>query len=183
MYHRCTMSDVNQDGLSSRLPQADEARRRLLRGSLALPAVLTVSPGAAAALSLNCAQPAPVGGQEAVAPALQDQWYRVEVTAIKKKVDDGYLYFKQARGNSGKYNWYRISPSAGDPSAGDVAKLSSEPLLTDFYSEGTLEYQTSQVKYRVVQLYDAVNGTYGHPKAMGLENGWCTMACYYSLIH
>ena len=178
MYHRFTMSDVSREVSSSSLPQADEARRRLLRGSLALPAVLTVSPGAAAALSLNCAQPAPVGGQEAVAPTLQDQWYRIEVTAIKKKVDDGYLYYKEARGNSGKYNWYRISPSSGD-----VAKLSSEPLSTDFYSELTAEYQSSQVKYRIVQLYDTVNGTYGHPKAMGLENGWCTMACYYSLVH
>jgi len=177
MYHRFTMSDVSQGDSSSGLPQADQARRRLLRGSLALPAVLTVSPGAAAALSaVNCAQPAPAGGQEAaLSSSLQDEWYRVEVTAVRKIVDDGYLYYRVGGGASN--NWYRVTPASGD-----VAKLATAPLSTDFYTVGTLEYQNSQVKYRVVQLYDAARGTYGHPKAMGLENGWCTMACYYSMI-
>jgi hypothetical protein len=177
MYHHCTMSDDSRDVPSSNVPQADEARRRLLRGSLALPAVLTVSPGAAAALSaVNCAQPAPAGGQEAALPSLTDTWYRVEVTASKKIVDDGFLYYRVGGGASN--NWYRITPATGD-----VARLSTAPLATDFYATTAPEYPASQVKYRVVQLYDAVKGTYGHPQAMGLENGWCTMACYYSMIN
>jgi hypothetical protein len=178
MYHRFTMSDVSRDDSSSSLPQASEARRRLLRGSLALPAVLTVSPGAAsAALSISCVQPAPALGQEAVPTALSDQtWFRVNVTAMKKIVDDGYLYYRVGGGQSN--NWYRISPTDGD-----VAKLSTAPLSTEFYASTDAAYASSQVPYRVVQLFDTYGNMKGHPKLVGvLESSWASMACYQSIM-
>ena len=188
MYHRRAMNDGGQQ-MRSDSQQASETRRRLLRGSMALPAVLTVCPGMASAQSVvNCIQ-TPTGQKEALTAVETDiiPWVRVQIIANIKKTDDGYRYFQYdvATGSQPAYPpidatawnrdiWYRITASSGD-----VARTGI-PTQSQFNTSGA-QVQANQVTYKVVQLFSPTGQRLGIPQLVGgPETGWASIACLAS---